>query len=68
MTKVLTVFTDFLNKSHHLKRLEAVVFKGNEGSSRILQKNGFKNEGLIEGGLLKKDKKIEAYLFSKLYI
>jgi RimJ/RimL family protein N-acetyltransferase len=68
MTKVLTVFTDFLNKSHHLKRLEAVVFKGNEGSSRILQKNGFKNEGLIEGGLLKKDEKIEAYLFSKLYI
>jgi RimJ/RimL family protein N-acetyltransferase len=42
--------------------------KGNEGSSKILQKNGFKNEGLIEDGLLKKDEKIEAYLFSKLYI
>lgn len=68
MTKALTAFTDFLNKKHFLNRLEAVVFKGNEGSSKILLKNGFKNEGLITGGLLKKDKKIEAYLFSKLYI
>ena len=68
MTKVLFVFTDFLNKTHHLNRIEAVVFKGNEGSMKTLLKNDFKNEGLIEGGLLKKDKKIEAYLFSKLYI
>jgi len=68
MTKVLTVFTDFLSKIHHLKILEAVVFKGNEPSARILVKNGFTNKGLIEGGLVKKDKKIEAYLYSKLYI
>ena len=68
MTKVLFVFTDFLNKTYHLNRIEAVVFKDNEGSMKTFLKNDFKNEGLIKGGLLKKDEKIEAYLFSKLYI
>jgi RimJ/RimL family protein N-acetyltransferase len=68
MSKVLTLFTDFLNTHHHLHRIEAVVFKGNEASAKILVKNGFTNEGLVEGGLLKKEQKIEAYLFSKLYI
>jgi RimJ/RimL family protein N-acetyltransferase len=68
MSRVLHVFTSFLNTKHYLNRIEAVVFKGNEASAKILIKNGFTNEGLIEGGLLKKDKKIEAYLFSKLYI
>lgn len=68
MSNVLRIFTDFLNAHHHLNRIEAVVFKGNEASAKILVKNGFTNEGCIEGGLLKKDKKIEAYLFSKLYI
>jgi len=68
MSQVLHVFTEFLNTKHHLNRIEAVVFNGNEASSKILLKNGFINEGLIEGGLLKKDQKIEAYIFSKLYI
>lgn len=47
-----------------LKRLEAHVFSYNKASARVLEKNGFKYEGLLKKYHKKGSKYIDAYIYA----
>lgn len=47
MTATVTVFTDFCFKNFKLHRLSASCFESNPASARVLEKSGFKLEGLM---------------------
>ncbi|KAF3457117.1 hypothetical protein FNV43_RR01774 [Rhamnella rubrinervis] len=50
----------------HLERLEALVDVENEGSKRVLQKAGFKNEGVLRKYVILKGKTRDMEMFSLL--
>ncbi len=45
-----------------MEKVEACVFVGNDASVRILEKNGFRHEGLIRKGTLKRGRWIDEHL------
>jgi RimJ/RimL family protein N-acetyltransferase len=47
MTSVLKRFVEHSFHMYQFSRLEALVFKGNDASCRVLEKAGFHQEGLI---------------------
>lgn len=49
-----------------LKRLTAKVFLPNKASARVLEKNGFKLEGILRKDVCKKGKYYDVYLFAKV--
>lgn len=49
-----------------LERIEARVFDYNKASSRVLEKNGFKQEGIMRKRALKHDKLYDEYFYAKL--
>ncbi len=49
-----------------LKRIYAKVFSGNKASLKVLQKNGFKKEGILRKSRFKNNKWIDEVIFSKL--
>jgi RimJ/RimL family protein N-acetyltransferase len=49
-----------------LKRLTAKVFLPNKASARVLEKNGFKLEGILRKDTKKNGKFYDLYLFSKI--
>ena len=66
MTKVVKAFCDSISKKFKLQRLQAKVFKFNQGSKIVLENNGFKLEGILKKGALKNGKFIDEYLFAKV--
>jgi len=49
-----------------LKKLTAKVFLLNKASARVLEKNGFKLEGILKKDLFKNGKYYDIYLFAKV--
>jgi RimJ/RimL family protein N-acetyltransferase len=49
-----------------LKRLTAKVFLPNKASARVLEKNGFKLEGILKKDLAKGGKYYDVYLFARV--
>lgn len=49
-----------------LKRLWAAVFPWNKASMRVLEKNGFKFEGVLKKNTLKHGKLIDDHIFAKV--
>lgn len=49
-----------------LRRIEAHVFKANKQSARVLEKNGFKQEGFLKKYSFKNGKYIDEYLYAKV--
>jgi [ribosomal protein S5]-alanine N-acetyltransferase len=49
-----------------LRRIHAGVFLFNKGSARVLEKNGFKLEGISKKEIKKDEKFIDAYIFAKV--
>ncbi len=49
-----------------VERIQAITYLWNKGSQRVLQKNGFKMEGILRKSYLKDGKIIDKYIFSKL--
>lgn len=66
MTETIRVFSNFCFSNRGLARLEAPVFLHNKGSARVLEKVGFKLEGIIRKAHLKDGKFLDAKLYALL--
>ena len=64
MTSVVKSFYQHIFFTTNLIRLEALVFAGNEGSCRVLEKAGFEKEGYLKKAYLKNGEFIDATLFA----
>lgn len=65
-TEVAQVLVEFGFSNMKLNRIEADVVQGNIGSLRVLEKLGFKREGLLRQRLLKGGKYYDIYLYGLL--
>ena len=65
-TEVARSLIEFGWKHMGLNRVEADVVQGNIGSMRVLQKLGFRQEGILRQRLLKGGKYYDVYLFGLL--
>jgi ribosomal-protein-alanine N-acetyltransferase len=66
MTDAVKKVADFGFKELKLRRIYAGVFLFNKGSARVLEKNGFKLEGISKKEVKKDNKFIDAYIFAKV--
>jgi RimJ/RimL family protein N-acetyltransferase len=66
MTDAIESVVNFGFKKLKLRRIHAGVFLFNQGSARVLEKNGFKLEGISKKEIKKDDKFIDAYIFAKV--
>jgi len=64
--EVLKAVTDFGFRRLRLKRIYAVVFKGNRASARILDKNGYRLEGTLRKYRMKDRKLIDVWMYAKV--
>ena len=65
MTKVVKEITKFGFGQIGLKRMYAHVFPYNKASMRVLEKAGYKFEGILRKNVVKDGKPIDEYLFAK---
>lgn len=65
MTKVVNKLCYIGFEKFKLKRIEAAVFLHNDASCRVLEKAGFKLEGIFLKSVKKENKLIDVKLFSK---
>lgn len=65
MTEVVKLMTAFGFKKLRLVRITAHVFSKNKASARILEKNGYKLEGILRKHNLKDGKFSDAFLYAK---
>lgn len=49
-----------------LVRIDARVYKGNDASARVLEKAGYRLEGLLRKGILKEGKPTDYYVYAML--
>jgi len=66
MTEAVKSMVNFGFKNLKLRRIYAGVFLFNKGSVRVLEKNGFKLEGISKKEVKKDEKFIDAYIFAKV--
>ena len=66
MTGVLTTFCSFIYEHRPITRLEAQVFTQNLASCRVLEKAGFKREGILHKSFKKGDTYIDSFLYALL--
>mgnify|MGYP001582301576 CR=1 FL=1 len=66
MTEAVELVTKFGFQRIKLKRITAPVFSKNKASARVLEKNGYKFEGLLRKHYFKDEKFIDALLYAKV--
>lgn len=66
MTKVVKEITKFGFGKLGLRRIYAHVFPYNKGSMRVVEKAGYKLEGILRKNVMKDGKPIDEYLFAKV--
>ena len=59
-SEIISIFAQF---RHGLKRLYATVFDYNLASMRVLEKAGFKKEGIMKSSAVKNDKILDEHLY-----
>ena len=59
----LRLIGNFAQFRHGLKRLYATVFDFNLASMRVLEKAGFKKEGIMKSSAVKDDKILDEHLY-----
>ena len=62
-TEALRLIGNFAQFRHGLKRLYATVFDYNLASMRVLEKAGFKKEGIMKSSAVKDDKILDEHLY-----
>ena len=62
-TEALMLVGNFAQFRHGLKRLYATVFDYNLASMRVLEKAGFKKEGIMKSSAVKDDKILDEHLY-----
>lgn len=68
MTKVVTVFCQYIFEVLGYQRIEAFAYPHNIGSQRVLQKAGFEQKGIIVNFAQKEGAFIDAIAFEKLAV
>lgn len=65
---LLWTFDTFISASEAetVNRVEASVFSGNAGSMRVLQKCGFREEGVLRGKVWKEGKMLDLHVWGLL--
>jgi [ribosomal protein S5]-alanine N-acetyltransferase len=66
MTEAVKSVVNFGFKDLKLRRIHAGIFIFNKGSARVLEKNGFKLEGISKKEVKKDNKFIDAHIFAKV--
>lgn len=66
MSEVLKVALDYLFHILNFRKLEALVIKENEGSCRLLEKNGFKKDQVLEKYKFCRDRYRDFILYTKI--
>ena len=66
MSRVLATFAPWLIARHGLLRLEATVLDFNHGSARVLEKNGFEEEGRLRCAVRKRGRLHDLRIFGRL--
>lgn len=66
MTEAVKLATEFGFGTMKLRRIYARVFLSNKASMRVLEKNGYKLEGILRKDAKKDNKFIDEYLFAKV--
>ncbi len=65
-TDVVRRFTDWAFETYDLLRLYALVFDGNRGSCRVLEKAGYQLEGRMRKAVVKEGKVLDQLIYAKL--
>ncbi len=65
-TKALITMTKFIFNKFSFVRLYAGVFEGNESSKKVLEKAGYKYEGLLRKAVYKEDKFLNQNMYAIL--
>ncbi len=66
MTKVVKEVANYGFKQFGLRRIQAKVFTFNPASKRVLEKAGFKLEGILKKDVAKNNKLLDNYLLAKV--
>jgi RimJ/RimL family protein N-acetyltransferase len=66
MTEVVTKILDYAYQKLGLVRVYAPIFKHNQASIRILEKNGFECEGVLKAYFKKHNKYVDALCYAKV--
>lgn len=66
MTKAVRAVLKHGFRRYKLRRIQAHVFTSNQASVRVLEKAGFKLEGLLRKAVKKGDRILDAYIFGKI--
>lgn len=66
MSKAVKEALKDFQKKFKLKRIEAGVFSWNKASMRVLEKNGFKLEGIHKKSIKKGNKYIDEHMYAKI--
>ena len=67
MTRIVAAYLDWVVPALRLQRVEASVLDGNPASARVLEKNGFQEEGRRRAAVLKADGFHDLRLFGRLW-
>ena len=66
MTRVVAAFAPWVMQQLQLQRLQATVLDFNHGSARVLEKNGFVEEGVLRRAVLKRGQLHDLRMFARL--
>ena len=66
MTQVVKLVTKFGFQGLKLKRIYVFAFLFNKASQRVLEKTGFKKEGILKNNVIKDGKIMDDYLYAKI--
>jgi RimJ/RimL family protein N-acetyltransferase len=67
MTRVVATYLEWAVPTLGLRRVEANVLDANPASARVLEKNGFQEEGLRRSAVLKPDRLHDLRLFGRVW-
>lgn len=67
MLEVIHSFADMIVTDTNICRLEANVFVPNIASQKLLEKAGFKKEGMLKASFIKENKLVDTILYSKVF-
>lgn len=66
ISEALILFCNYLFTRYNFNKLIANVFEGNSASMKVLEKGGFKLEGILKQNIYKENKFLDNYVYSLL--
>jgi RimJ/RimL family protein N-acetyltransferase len=66
MTEVVAKVCEVGFSQYKLIRIEAPVFEFNTASGRVLEKNGFRAEGILRSYFLKNEKPVDVKMYARI--